>query len=193
MKLTTTWYYILCSLLWFVVRQCQPFRLSSHRLRHTHVTPNTNRQPLLTQIQFEVNPSRNAICRNRTILLPRKLFENSFLSVPLVQTTFRLTGQVPFEYAFVMNIALFTLCRRKLLNALTPSGFFHAIALGTLLWTTLGWRGWSVCVMYLVLGQTVTKVRFADKQKRGLAESREGRRGPENVWYVVTSLKTFYD
>jgi uncharacterized protein (TIGR00297 family) len=36
--------------------------------------------------------------------------------------------------------------------------------------------------LYLFLGQIVTKVRFADKEKRGLAESRGGRRGPENVW-----------
>jgi uncharacterized protein (TIGR00297 family) len=28
----------------------------------------------------------------------------------------------------------------------------------------------------------VTKIRFAEKEKRGLAESRGGRRGPENVW-----------
>jgi uncharacterized protein (TIGR00297 family) len=36
--------------------------------------------------------------------------------------------------------------------------------------------------LYLFLGQLVTKVRFTEKEKRGLAESRGGRRGPENVW-----------
>lgn len=36
--------------------------------------------------------------------------------------------------------------------------------------------------MYLFLGQAVTKVRFEDKEKRGIAEARGGRRGPENVW-----------
>ena len=65
---------------------------------------------------------------------------------------------------------------------LTPSGFVHSLALGTMLWTTLGYRGWSVCVLYLFLGQLVTKVGFDTKEKLGIAEGRGGRRGPENVW-----------
>jgi len=65
---------------------------------------------------------------------------------------------------------------------LTPPGFANAFILGTGLWATLGWRGWSLCVLYLFLGQAVTKVRFAEKEKKGIAEGRGGRRGPENVW-----------
>jgi len=40
-------------------------------------------------------------------------------------------------------------------------------------------------VLYLVLGSLVTKIKFAEKQAKGIAEGREGRRGPENVWYDV--------
>jgi len=65
---------------------------------------------------------------------------------------------------------------------LTPEGFYHSLALGTLLWHTLGWQGWTTCVMYLLLGQLVTKVKFEEKEKMGIAEGRGGRRGPENVW-----------
>ncbi len=65
---------------------------------------------------------------------------------------------------------------------LTPEGFAHSLALGTMLWMTLGWRGWTVCVLYLFLGQLVTKIGFDTKQKLGIAEGRGGRRGPENVW-----------
>ena len=65
---------------------------------------------------------------------------------------------------------------------LTPRGFYHSLLLGTLLWTTLGWRGWTVCVLYLFLGQFVTKIGFDTKSKMGIAEGRGGRRGPENVW-----------
>ena len=36
--------------------------------------------------------------------------------------------------------------------------------------------------MYLGLGSLVTKVKFAEKEKKGIAEGRGGRRGPENVW-----------
>jgi uncharacterized membrane protein len=51
-----------------------------------------------------------------------------------------------------------------------------------MLWNTLGWRGWTLCVLYLFLGSAVTKVKFAEKEKLGIAEGRGGRRGPENVW-----------
>lgn len=111
------------------------------------------------------------------------------LAQTLGESLFRYNGQVPFLEALGINVFLFALFRPKLLSALTPPGFAHALALGTLLWSTLGWRGWSYCVLYLVLGQLVTKVKFQEKKDRGLAEGRDGRRGPENVWgSALTSL-----
>jgi uncharacterized protein (TIGR00297 family) len=68
------------------------------------------------------------------------------------------------------------------MTMLTPTGFAHSLALGTMLWTSLGYRGWTVCVLYLFLGQLVTKIGFDTKQTLGIAEGRGGRRGPENVW-----------
>jgi len=65
---------------------------------------------------------------------------------------------------------------------LTPEGFYHSLALGTMLWHTLGWQGWTTCVLYLFCGSLVTKVKFQEKEKMGIAEGRGGRRGPENVW-----------
>lgn len=100
----------------------------------------------------------------------------------LAKSLFSYGGNVPFLQALGLNVVLFTTFQSKLRTMLTPTGVAHAMALGTLLWTTLGWRGWSLCVVYLLLGQLVTKVRFADKEKRGLAEGRGGRRGPENIW-----------
>ena len=105
--------------------------------------------------------------------------------VDLVGSIFRYQGPVPFLEAFGVNAVLFTVLQSKLNKMLTPTGFAHSLALGTMLWSTLGWRGWTLCVAYLFLGQAVTKLRFADKEKRGIAESRGGRRGPENVWCVV--------
>jgi len=84
--------------------------------------------------------------------------------------------------AFGLNAVLFAVLRTKLLKLLTPEGFFHSLALGTMLWNTLGWRGWTLCVLYLFLGSAVTKVKFDEKEKLGIAEGRGGRRGPENVW-----------
>lgn len=100
----------------------------------------------------------------------------------VANSLFSSSGNVPFLQAFGLNALLFGALSSKLKTMLTPAGFAHALALGTLLWTTLGWKGWSLCVLYLFLGQLVTKVKFADKEKRGLAEKRGGRRGPENVW-----------
>ena len=100
----------------------------------------------------------------------------------LATSLFRNQGQVPLWQAFSLNAFLFALLRSKLLKSLTPEGYFHALALGTMLWNTLGWKGWTVCVLYLILGSAVTKVKFAEKEKLGIAEGRGGRRGPENVW-----------
>ncbi|CAJ1954470.1 unnamed protein product [Cylindrotheca closterium] len=92
------------------------------------------------------------------------------------------TGHVPFSQALTLNVFLFTTLRSKLLKVLTPQGMLHACALGSGLWATLGWKGWTLCVAYLFFGSAVTKVKFAEKEQRGIAEGRGGRRGPENVW-----------
>lgn len=82
--------------------------------------------------------------------------------------------------ALALNTVLIALAQRAPL--LTPAGWVHAGILGTVLWGSLGWRGWLAVVVYLALGSAVTKVGFKAKQASGLAEARGGRRGPENVW-----------
>ena len=82
--------------------------------------------------------------------------------------------------ALVLNALLIALAQRTPL--LTPAGWVHAGILGTLLWGSLGWRGWLAVVAYLALGSLVTRLGLRAKQARGLAEGRGGRRGPENVW-----------
>lgn len=82
--------------------------------------------------------------------------------------------------ALLLNTVLVALAQRAPL--LTPGGWVHAGALGTILWGCLGWRGWVAVVAYLVLGSLVTRLGLREKQERGLAEARGGRRGPENVW-----------
>jgi len=101
------------------------------------------------------------------------------------QSLFSYAGNVPLWQAFALNAALFSALSPKLFKMLTPEGFAHSVALGTCLWASLGWRGWTLCVLYLFLGQAVTKVRFEEKEKMGIAEGRGGRRGPENVWCVL--------
>jgi uncharacterized protein (TIGR00297 family) len=90
----------------------------------------------------------------------------------------------PFGQALVINTAAFGMlgASGKLSKALTPAGTAHAYALALLLYSTMGWRGWGVAVLYLGLGVAVTRVKMQLKEERGIAEGRGGRRGPENVW-----------
>ena len=82
--------------------------------------------------------------------------------------------------ALIVNTALIALAHR--LPLLTHLGWVHAGVLGTVLWGSLGWSGWLSVVLYLGLGSAVTKLGIKDKQQRGLAEARDGRRSPVNVW-----------
>jgi uncharacterized protein (TIGR00297 family) len=93
-----------------------------------------------------------------------------------------MPSQDPLHWglALVINGGLIAFAQR--LPLLTAAGWVHAGVLGTLLWGSLGWRGWLAVVAYLALGSLVTKLGFRHKHDRGLAEARGGRRGPENVW-----------
>jgi uncharacterized protein (TIGR00297 family) len=93
-----------------------------------------------------------------------------------------LPAQLPLTWlqALALNGLLVGLAQR--LPLLTPAGWCHAAILGTILWGTLGPRGWLAVVAYLAVGSLVTRLGFQRKQQQGLAEGRGGRRGPENVW-----------
>lgn len=115
-------------------------------------------------------------------LLPPPAAGVAVASRLLLGDLFRPCGPVPFPSSLALNAILFYSLRPKLMTMLTPAGFLHSLALGTMLWTALGYRGWTICVLYLLLGQAVTKVGFEEKERLGIAEGRGGRRGPENVW-----------
>lgn len=128
-------------------------------------------------------PSHNHCPSISTSITLRSSFFDTILDIPTVTSTlFSTTSIVPLLPSFLINSVLFATLKSKLDRMLTTEGFFHALTLGTLLWHTLGWRGWTTCVLYLFLGQLVTKVKFREKEAKGIAEGRGGRRGPENVW-----------
>ncbi len=87
---------------------------------------------------------------------------------------------IEWIYPLAINFLLILLVHR--IPLLTPSGWIHAGALGTILWSCLGLNGWLAVVFYLFLGSAVTRVGYHYKFKLGLAEKRGGRRGPENLW-----------
>lgn len=88
----------------------------------------------------------------------------------------------PWLVAIGLNSILFivaTIIPKKLL---TPAGLIHAWGLGVVVWGTLGWRGYGVVMFYFLVGSAVTKIGMKQKQAEGIAEKRDGARGPENVW-----------
>lgn len=76
----------------------------------------------------------------------------------------------PIQRSFVTGSAihgtLFILLKFTSQHFLTNAGLLHAVALGIGLWTSLGWKGWSICISYLILGSLVTKIKIAEKEVR---------------------------
>jgi uncharacterized protein (TIGR00297 family) len=88
----------------------------------------------------------------------------------------------PWWQAIILNSLLLLLAWLLPKKLLTPAGYLHAWLLGVIIWGCMGWRGYSVVMVYFLLGSAVTRLGMARKQAAGIAEGRSGRRGPENVW-----------
>jgi uncharacterized protein (TIGR00297 family) len=61
------------------------------------------------------------------------------------------------------------------------SGIVAGIALGTLVYAGLGWRGYLLLLAFFVIGTACTKVGYARKDAAGIAQSKGGRRGARNA------------
>ena len=66
-------------------------------------------------------------------------------------------------------LALLGLITQKYKKVLTLSGLLHAWFLGVVLWTSLGFAGWSSGVLYLVVGSVATKIKQKEKESKGIA------------------------
>lgn len=150
--------------------------------RYVPVLKNEDQSTSLPSLRSE-RPIQNQKIRNRRVT-SLNLNANAGIDIisSLSQTIFTTTSTVPLLTSFGINASLFVILKSKLEKLLTPEGFYHSLALGTMLWNTVGWQGWTTCVLYLFLGSLVTKVKFQEKEAMGIAEGRGGRRGPENVW-----------
>lgn len=88
----------------------------------------------------------------------------------------------PWLVAVALNTVLLAIAFFAPKKLLTPAGIAHAWFLGVLVWGTLGWQGYVVVMFYFLVGSAVTRIGMAEKEAAGIAEKREGARGPENVW-----------
>jgi uncharacterized protein (TIGR00297 family) len=88
----------------------------------------------------------------------------------------------PWLMALGLNGFLLALAFSLPKKLLTPAGYLHAWCLGVIIWGGLGWRGYTLVLVYFFVGSAVTKIGLAQKMALGIAEKRSGQRGPENVW-----------
>lgn len=87
-----------------------------------------------------------------------------------------------FTNALIVNGIGYTVLKESNQKSLSQSGLVHAAALGTGLMTFMGWKGYSLCLLFFVLGSSVTKLKIKQKKCEGIAEGNNGARGPANVW-----------
>lgn len=118
-------------------------------------------------------------------------------SKPLINQNRRLSLK-PLRFStediatsLAVNTALASVAHVKKQNVLTDSGLINAWILGNILLTCGGFQAWTICILYFIIGTSVTKVKMSEKEKAGIAEKRNGRRGPENVWGSAATAAIF--
>ena len=89
---------------------------------------------------------------------------------------------MPWLMALAINTSLLAIAALLPKKLLTATGYLHAWFLGVLVWGCLGWPGYTVVMIYFLVGSAVTRIGMAKKEAAGIAEKRAGVRGPENVW-----------
>ncbi|PZU95268.1 MAG: TIGR00297 family protein [Pseudanabaena sp.] len=97
-----------------------------------------------------------------------------------------MNNSFPISQEWLVAIALNTILGAIALllprKVLTTAGIYHAWALGSIIWGCLGWQGYLVILSYLIVGSGVTRIGKEIKEAKGIAEKRDGARGPENLW-----------
>ncbi len=95
---------------------------------------------------------------------------------------FPLIFDNPWFIAIGLNSFLLLIGLISPKKLLTVMGYLHAWFLGVIVWGCLQWQGYLVVMFYFLVGSAITRVGMAEKLAAGIAEKREGKRGPENVW-----------
>jgi uncharacterized membrane protein len=88
---------------------------------------------------------------------------------------------------FGITTVVFTLGIRFLLAGLTPPAVLASWILGGSVYAAFGPGGFALVCVYFIFGSLVTKFKMKEKEARGIAEKRSGRRGVvcllfSNIW-----------
>lgn len=82
------------------------------------------------------------------------------------------------------NLLLAALAWR--LGGVDRSGALVGTLLGTVIWAFAGWRAFALLVAFYALGTAATRLGYAEKARRRLAEAKGGRRGVANALSKVS-------
>jgi uncharacterized protein (TIGR00297 family) len=66
-------------------------------------------------------------------------------------------------------------------KVVSRSGAIGGFVVGALIYFFTDWRGWTVLVFFFVLGTLVTRVKYQEKARMGIAQEEGGRRGAKHA------------
>jgi len=69
----------------------------------------------------------------------------------------------------------------RLGRVISRSGAIGGFIVGALIYFLTDWRGYVVLVTFFILGTAVTKVKYKEKARMGIAQEDEGRRGAKHA------------
>ncbi len=142
----------------------------------------TRRSPRLSQ-QAPLSGRLFRLHQQAPRVIPGNILGSSSGGFNVVMTRVLPFASSPLHVqAIGVNMLFAALIKLKGTKSLTNNGLFHSCLLGVGLWSTMGFPGWAYGVVYFILGSLVTRVKMDEKKALGIAEKRDGARGPENVW-----------
>lgn len=78
---------------------------------------------------------------------------------------------------FALATIVFLAGMPVLLSGLTPRGVAASWVLGGTIYAAFGAGGFLLVCLYFIFGSAVTKFKLREKEEKGIAEKRSGRRG----------------
>lgn len=89
-------------------------------------------------------------------------------------------SKIPELLLALSLIAVFSVLA-YMLRMVSWSGAAGGFALGSIIYVSLGWRGFAVLALFVVGGSALTRLGYRNKRRRGIAQERGGRRGAGNA------------
>ena len=87
------------------------------------------------------------------------------------------TPQPGFVAGFTLTTAVFVTGLPVLRKGLTYPGVLASWLLGGSIFSAFGSGGFTLVCLYFIAGSAATKFRLKEKEAKGIAEARSGRRG----------------